>query len=41
MNRLLKDFDKSRKMMKDMMKRGGKRGGPFGGGRGMPMFGAR
>jgi signal recognition particle subunit SRP54 len=32
-NRLLKDFDKSRKLMKDMMKRGGKRGG-----RGMPMF---
>ncbi len=37
-NRLLKDFDRSRKMMKDMMKRG-KRGGPFGGGRGMPSFG--
>ncbi len=41
-NRLLKDFDKSRKLMKDMMKRGGKggkRGGPFGGGRGMPRMG--
>ena len=36
-NRLLKDFDKSRKLMKDMMKKG-KRGGPFGG-RGMPRMG--
>jgi signal recognition particle subunit SRP54 len=36
-NRLLKDFDKSRKLMKDMMKRGKR--GMFGGGKGMPRMG--